>query len=152
MLYTTGHAPCVYSRRWSSADQVQDALGPTLEDNIMKVRYEVMNLGSRDGFAMAATLGVLTLLSVLVVTVFANAMASFRSGMTDLEKTRTYYAAEAAAESGMADLALALKDAILEDQELSAIDRERLLKVSSRGGSNIRSYCHSRSPVTASIA
>ena len=87
----------------------------------MKARHEVMNLGSKDGFAMAATLGVLTLLSVLVVTVFANAMASFRSGMTDLEKTRTYYAAEAAAESGMAQLALALEDAVLEDQELSAI-------------------------------
>ena len=87
----------------------------------MKARYEVMNLGSRDGFAMAATLGVLTLLSVLVVTVFANAMASFRSGMTDLEKSRTFYAAEAAAESGMAQLALGLEDAILEDQELNAI-------------------------------
>ena len=87
----------------------------------MKARHEVMNLGSKDGFAMAATLGVLTLLSVLVVTVFTNAMASFRSGMTDLEKTRTYYAAEAAAESGMAQLALALEDAVLEDQELSAI-------------------------------
>ena len=87
----------------------------------MKARHEVMNLGSKDGFAMAATLGVLTLLSVLVVTVFANAMASFRSGMTDLEKTRTYYAAEAAAESGMAQLALALEDAVLEDEELSTI-------------------------------
>ena len=87
----------------------------------MKARYEVMNLGPRDGFAMAAALGVLTLLSVLVVTVFANAMASFRSSMTDLEKTRTYYAAEAAAESGMAQLALALEDALLEDSELSAI-------------------------------
>ena len=87
----------------------------------MKARYEVLNLSSKDGFAMAATLGVLTLLSVLVVTVFANAMASFRSGMTDLEKSRTYYAAEAAAESGMAQLALALEDAVIEDQELSSI-------------------------------
>ena len=53
----------------------------------MKARYEVLNLGSKDGFAMAATLGVLTLLSVLVVTVFANAIASFRAGMTDLEQS-----------------------------------------------------------------
>ncbi len=87
----------------------------------MKARYGLTELGSKDGFAMAAALGVLTLLSVLVVTVFANAMASFRSGMTDLEKTRTFYAAEAAAESAMAQLALALEDAILEDQELSSI-------------------------------
>ena len=87
----------------------------------MKARYDVLNLGSKDGFAMMAALGVLTLLSVLVVTVFANAMASFRSGMTDLEKSRTYYAAEAGAESGMAQLALALEDAVIADEELSAI-------------------------------
>jgi hypothetical protein len=89
--------------------------------SIMKARYEVLNLGSRDGFAMMAALGVLSLLSVLIVTVFANAMASFRSGMTDLEKSRTYYAGEAGAEAGMAQLALALEDAVIEDQELSAI-------------------------------
>ncbi len=88
---------------------------------MMKEHYGVPSLGSRDGFAMAATLGVLTLLSALVVTVFANAMASFRSGMTDLEKSRTYYAAEAGAESGMAQLALALEDAFIEDSELGAI-------------------------------
>ena len=87
----------------------------------MKARYEMMNLGSKDGFAMMATLGVLSLLSVLVVTVFANAMASFRSGMTDLEKSRTYYAAEAGAESGMSQLALALEDAVIDDQELNSI-------------------------------
>ena len=87
----------------------------------MKARYEIMNLGSHDGFAMMATLGVLSILSVLVVSVFANAMASFRSGMTDLEKSRTYYAAEAGAESGMAQLALALEDAVVDDRELNAI-------------------------------
>ena len=87
----------------------------------MEARYEITKLGSKQGFAMAATLGVLTLLSVLVISVFANAMASFRSGMTDLEKSRTYFAAEAAAESAMAQLALVLEDAVIEDQELSAI-------------------------------
>ncbi len=70
---------------------------------------------------MVATLSVLTLLSVLVVSVFANAMASFRSGVTDMEKTRAYYAAEAGAESAMAQLALALEDAVIEDRELTAI-------------------------------
>ena len=87
----------------------------------MKARYEITDLRSKDGFAMAATLGVLTLLSVLVISVFANAMASFRSGMTDLEKSRTYFAAEAAAESAMAQLALVLEDAVIEDEELSSI-------------------------------
>ena len=87
----------------------------------MKARNEATHLGSVDGFAMAATIGVLTLLSILVATIFANAMASFRSGMIDLEKSRTYYAAEAGAESGMAQLALALEDAVIEDRELTAI-------------------------------
>ena len=87
----------------------------------MKARYEVTKLESNDGFAMAATLGVLTLLSVLVISVFADAMASFRSGMTDLEKARTYFAAEAAAESAMAQLAAVLEDAVIEDEELNGI-------------------------------
>ena len=87
----------------------------------MKARFEITDLRSKDGFAMAATLGVLTLLSILVISVFANAMASFRSGMTDLEKSRTYFAAEAAAESAMSQLALVLEDAVIEDYELSAI-------------------------------
>ena len=52
----------------------------------------------RAGFALAAALAVLVLLSILVVTVYANAMASFRSGMTDLGKSRTDYAAVAGAE------------------------------------------------------
>ena len=92
----------------------------------MKARYDLTHVGSKNGFAMAATLGVLTLLSVLVVTVFANAMASFRSGRTDLEKTRTYYAAEAAAESGMAQLAVALEDGNITDAELLAISAPSL--------------------------
>ena len=87
----------------------------------MEARHEVTKLGSNDGFAMAATIGVLTLLSFLVISVFANAMASFRSGMTDLEKSRTYFAAEAGAESAMAQLAVSLEDAVLEDDELNAI-------------------------------
>ncbi len=87
----------------------------------MQARYEITNLGSKKGFAMAATLGVLALLSALVISVFANAMASFRSGMTDLEKSRSYFAAEAAAESGMAQLAGVLEDALIEDSELAAI-------------------------------
>ncbi|MCH7565136.1 MAG: hypothetical protein IH968_15085 [Gemmatimonadetes bacterium] len=76
---------------------------------------------SRSGFALAAALAVLVLLSILVVTVFANAMASYRAGMTDLGKSRTYYAAEAGAESAMAQLAEALEDAVIEDDELSMI-------------------------------
>ncbi len=76
---------------------------------------------SRGGFALPAAMAVLVLLSVLVVTVFANAMASFRSGSTDLGKTRSHFAAEAGAESAMAQLALALQDAVIEDAELTAM-------------------------------
>mgnify|MGYP001024447231 CR=1 FL=1 len=75
----------------------------------------------RAGFALAATIAMLALLSFLVVNVFANAMVSVRSQQMDVGKTRTFYAAEAGAESAMAQLALALKDAVLEDAELSSI-------------------------------
>lgn len=78
-------------------------------------------LEARGGFALEATLGILVLLSILVVTVYATAMAAFRSGTTDLGKQRSYYAAEAGAESGMAQLADALEDAVLEDGEMTAI-------------------------------
>ena len=75
----------------------------------------------RGGFALEAALGVMLLFSVLAITVFANAMASFRSGTSDVGKSRSYYAAEAGGESGMAQLADALEDAVLEDSELSSI-------------------------------
>ncbi len=76
---------------------------------------------NQSGFALEATLGILVLLSILVVTVYATAMAAFRSGTTDLGKQRTYYAAEAGAESGMSQLADALEDAVLEDGEMTSI-------------------------------
>jgi hypothetical protein len=66
-------------------------------------------------------MAVLVLLSVLVVTVFANAMASYRSGSTDMGKARTAFAAEAGAENAMAQLSLALQDAVIEDAELAAM-------------------------------
>jgi len=75
----------------------------------------------RGGFALPAALAVLVLLAALVGTTFANAMASFQSGTTDLGKVRSHFAAEAGAESGMAQLADALEDAILEDAELTSI-------------------------------
>ena len=75
----------------------------------------------RAGFALEATLGVLVLLSILVVTIYSSAMAAFRTGTTDLGKSRTYYAAEAGSESAMSQLADALEDAVLEDGELVMI-------------------------------
>jgi len=75
----------------------------------------------RAGFALEATLAVLVLMSVLIVTVYASAMAAFRAGRTDYTKQRSFYAAEAGAESGMAQLADALEDAVLQDSELTSI-------------------------------
>ena len=91
-----------------------------------KALNEFTRLGSKNGFALPAALGVMILLSVLVVTVFANSMASFRSGVTDLGKSRTYYAAEAGAESAMAQLSDALEDAVLDAQELTMISAPTL--------------------------
>ena len=47
-------------------------------------------------------------------------MATFRSGQMDLGKSRTYYAAEAGAEYAMAQLAVALEDAVLDEAEIIA--------------------------------
>ena len=91
-----------------------------------KALNEFTRLGSKNGFALPAALGVMILLSVLVVTVFANSMASFRSGVTDLGKSRTYYAAEAGAESAMAQLSDALEDAVLDAQKLTMISAPTL--------------------------
>jgi Tfp pilus assembly protein PilX len=75
--------------------------------------------GDRGGFALPPALAVLVLVSVLVVTVYANSMASFRSGTTDVGKSRSHFAAEAGAETGMAQPADALAEAILQDAELT---------------------------------
>ena len=77
--------------------------------------------GQRGGFALPAALAVLALLSMLVVTVFANAMAAYRSGSTDLGKIRSHFAAEAGAESAMAQLDAALEDAILDSAEITSV-------------------------------
>jgi hypothetical protein len=84
-------------------------------------RTSLRSASGREGFALPAALAVLILLSVLVVTVYANAMASFRSGTTDMGKARSHFAAEAGAESAMAQLAVMLEDAVLEDAELTTI-------------------------------
>ena len=51
----------------------------------------------------------------------ANSECTDGRPLTDLEKSRTYFAAEAAAESAMAQLALVLEDAVIEDEELNGI-------------------------------
>ncbi|HKJ01802.1 MAG TPA: hypothetical protein VJ997_05085 [Longimicrobiales bacterium] len=49
---------------------------------------------SDGGFALVATIAILTLLCAVSAVVFASAMANFQVGVSDLEKSRTYYAAE----------------------------------------------------------
>jgi len=61
--------------------------------------------GQHGGFALPSALAALVLLSVLVVTVYAHSMASFRSGTTDVSKSRSHFATEVGPESGMAQLA-----------------------------------------------
>ena len=77
--------------------------------------------GRRGGFAFIAVLAVLVLLSTLVVAAYATALADFRSGSMDVGKSRSLYAAEAGGESAMAQLAVALEDAVLEGSELDMI-------------------------------
>jgi type II secretory pathway component PulK len=59
-------------------------------------------VSSKGGFALVATIGVLTLISVVAAVVYGSSLAAFRAGVTDVEKSRTYYAAEGAADYAMA--------------------------------------------------
>ena len=73
------------------------------------------------GFAVVATLLVLMVVSILVLAMLEGAMSAGRSSSVDYDNARVYYAAEAGAEAAMAQLADALDDAVLENQELSKI-------------------------------
>ena len=76
---------------------------------------------NRDGFALEATLFVLVLMSVLMLSVYTGAAMATRSSNLDYRTSRVSYAAEAGADAIMAQLDDALEDGYLSDTELYAI-------------------------------
>ena len=74
-----------------------------------------------DGFALETALLLLVLMITLVGGLLAAASSSLRSTVMSVGNSRTFYAAEAGAESALAQLAVALQDGNLEDQELALI-------------------------------
>ncbi len=76
---------------------------------------------NRDGFALEATLFVLVLMSVLMLSAYSSAAMATRSSNLDYRASRVSYAAEAGADAIMAQLADALEDGYLSDEELYAI-------------------------------
>ncbi len=93
------------------------------------------------GFALVATLAVMVLISVLIVTAFTGAMTVIRTTNLDYRNSRVFYAAEAGAEAVMAQLADALEDGDITDKELADLQPPTLegfefqqLKVDKIGG------------------
>ena len=80
----------------------------------------------RDGFALEATLFVLVLMSVLMLSSYTGAAMATRSANLDYRSSRVSYAAEAGADAIMAQLADALEDGYLSDDELYSITAPEL--------------------------
>lgn len=73
------------------------------------------------GIALLATLVVMLLMAGLITVAFSGALTASRTERIDYANSRVFYAAEAGAEASMAQLALALDDGVLTDQELNDI-------------------------------
>jgi hypothetical protein len=76
---------------------------------------------NRSGFALEATLFVLVLMTVLMLTMYSAAVSTTRSSALDYQAARVAYAAEGGADAILAQLADLLEDGVLEDAELGAI-------------------------------
>ncbi len=73
------------------------------------------------GFALAATLAVLVLMSALIFAVADGALISTRASTMEYQSSRAFYAAEAGAEVAMAQLETALEDGAVTQAELDSI-------------------------------
>ncbi|MDH3224565.1 MAG: hypothetical protein OEO23_12680, partial [Gemmatimonadota bacterium] len=73
------------------------------------------------GFALAATLAVLVLMSALIFAVADGALISTRASAMEYQSSRAFYAAEAGAEVAMAQLETALEDGAVTQAELDSI-------------------------------
>ncbi|MGI9627858.1 MAG: hypothetical protein ACR2QM_13560 [Longimicrobiales bacterium] len=88
----------------------------------MNVQDSITRIQRDDrGFALAATLVVLVLMSALVFAVADGALISTRASTMEYQSSRAFYAAEAGAEVAMAQLEAALEDGNITQAELDSI-------------------------------
>ena len=73
------------------------------------------------GFALEATLFVLVLMAVLMLSAYSGALSTTRASNLDYRAARVAYAAEGGADAILAQLADALEDGLLEDGELASV-------------------------------
>ncbi len=83
--------------------------------------HVLSRIQDRRGFALEATLFVLLLMSTVIAVAYYGAVTVQRTANLDYRGSRVFYASEAGAEAVMAQLADALEDGSLSDQELDAI-------------------------------
>ena len=77
---------------------------------------------NRDGFALEATMFVMVLMTVLMLSAYSAALSSTRASILDYQAARVAYAAEGGADAILAQVADMLEDGVLEDAELSAVE------------------------------
>ena len=76
---------------------------------------------SEDGLALIATIFVMVVMAGLIAAAMVNSMQGLATTSADYRSSRTFYAAEAAAEAALSAIERALDDGILTDAELAAI-------------------------------
>ena len=77
---------------------------------------------NRDGFALEATMFVMVLMTVLMLSTYSAALSSTRASILDYQAARVAYAAEGGADAILAQVADMLEDGVLEDAELDAVE------------------------------
>ncbi len=73
------------------------------------------------GLALVATLMIMVMVSIVLVSAVSKAMTVSRTTLADYHASRAFYAAEAGAEHALAQVELALQDGFLAESELADI-------------------------------
>lgn len=83
-----------------------------------EINQESTVIHSRGGFALEATMFVMVLMTVLMLSAYSAALSTTRASNLDYRAAQVSYAAEGGADAILAQLADALQDGLLEDGEL----------------------------------
>jgi hypothetical protein len=84
------------------------------------------SLRGQAGMALMAALMVIVLMAIIITAAVTAGLSTFRSVEGDYRGTRAFYAAEAGAEGALSQIENALRDGVLSDEELAAIQPPEL--------------------------
>ncbi|MCH8145575.1 MAG: hypothetical protein IIA55_12730 [Gemmatimonadetes bacterium] len=86
-----------------------------------EINQENTVMHRRGGFALEATMFVMILMTVLMLSAYSAALSTTRASNLDYRAAQVAYAAEGGADAILAQLADALEDGLLEDGELASV-------------------------------